>query len=186
MKYLIVGLGNIGPQYAFTRHNVGFMALDRLAAQESLQFEIGKQAYHTVWNTKGRSIHLIKPTTFMNLSGKALQHWMSFLKIPIENVLVLVDDLSLPTGKLRLKPKGSAAGHNGLKDIERVLGNNEYARLKIGIGDDFPRGRQADYVLGNFSEDDLILIIQKLDKVKDMIMSFCAVGTERTMNSFNE
>ena len=186
MKYLIVGLGNIGPKYAFTRHNVGFMALDRIAAQESLTFSMEKQAYHTEWKTKGRSVHLIKPTTYMNLSGNALQYWMNKLKIPVENVLVVVDDVALPLGKLRLKPKGSAAGHNGLKDIERVLQNNQYARLKIGIGDDYPKGRQVDYVLGNFGEDELIEIVNKLDKAKDTITSFCTIGIERTMNYFNE
>lgn len=186
MKYLVVGLGNIGPQYAFTRHNAGFMALDRLAAQEGLKFEMKKLAYHTEWKTKGRSIHLIKPTTYMNLSGKALQYWMGQLKVEKENVLILVDDLALPLAKLRLKPKGSSAGHNGLKDIERVLHGNEYSRLKIGIGDDFPKGRQVDYVLGNFDDEELTILIEKLDTVKQMILSFCTLGIERTMNSFNE
>lgn len=186
MKYLIVGLGNIGPKYAFTRHNIGFMALDRLAAQEGLKFSMEKLAYHTEWKFKGRTLHLIKPTTFMNLSGKALQYWMNTQKIPKENVLVLVDDLALPVGKLRLKPKGSSAGHNGLKDIERVLQSSEYARLKIGIGNDYPKGRQIDHVLGEFPEDDLILMMNKLEKVKEMISSFCFVGVNKTMNSFNE
>lgn len=186
MKYLIVGLGNIGPKYAFTRHNIGFMALDRLAAQENLPFSMEKLAYHTEWKSKGRSIHLIKPTTFMNLSGKALRHWMTILKIPKENILVLVDDLALPLGKLRLKPKGSSAGHNGLKDIELALQSSEYARLRIGIGDDYPKGGQIDYVLGNFNESDLILMLDKLDKVKQMILSFCTSGVHTTMNSFNE
>ncbi len=186
MKYLIVGLGNIGPQYAFTRHNIGFMALDRLAAQEGLAFKLDKQAYHVEWKTKGRSIHLIKPTTYMNLSGKAVQYWKNQLKIENTEILVITDDIALPTGKLRMKTKGSAGGHNGLKDIEATLGTNEYPRLKIGVGDDFPKGRQADYVLGNFSEDDLILMMSKLDKVKEMILGFCTQGTERTMNNFNE
>ncbi|SOE22279.1 peptidyl-tRNA hydrolase, PTH1 family [Spirosomataceae bacterium TFI 002] len=186
MKYLIAGLGNIGPQYAFTRHNIGFMALDRLAAQQGLKFEMKKLAYHTEWKTKGRTIHLIKPTTFMNLSGKAVRSYMQQHKIPVENLLVVTDDISLPTGKLRLKPKGSAGGHNGLKDIEAQLQTQEYARIKIGVGDDFPRGRQADYVLSNFPEDEMIGMILKLDKVSDMILSFCTVGCNNTMNSFNE
>ncbi len=186
MKYLIVGLGNIGPQYAFTRHNVGFMALDRLAAQEGLSFKMEKLAYHTEWKTKGRSIHLIKPTTYMNLSGKALNYWLNHLKIEKENILVITDDLALPTGKIRLKPKGSAGGHNGLKDIEAVLGTSEYARLRIGVGDDFPKGRQVDYVLDNFPEDELIGMIAKLDKAKDMILSFCTEGIDRCMNNYNE
>jgi peptidyl-tRNA hydrolase, PTH1 family len=186
MKYLIAGLGNIGPQYAFTRHNIGFMALDRLAAQEGLKFEMKKLAYHTEWKTKGRTIHLIKPTTYMNLSGKAVKSYMQQNNIPIENLLVITDDIALPTGKLRLKPKGSAGGHNGLKDIEAQLQTQQYARLKIGVGDDFHRGRQADYVLSNFPENEMIEIISKLDKVTEMILSFCTTGCERTMNSFNE
>ena len=186
MKYLIVGLGNIGPKYAFTRHNVGFMALDRLAALEGLTFSLEKQAYHTEWKSKGRSIHLIKPTTYMNLSGKALAYYMNKLKIPRENILVIVDDLALPVAKLRLKPKGSSAGHNGLKDIESTLQTQEYARLKIGIGDDYPKGRQVDYVLGNFYEDEIIQIIHKLDKINEIVLAFCTIGINKTMNSYNE
>jgi PTH1 family peptidyl-tRNA hydrolase len=186
MKYLIVGLGNIGPKYAFTRHNIGFMALDRLASQENLSFEMEKLAYHTEWKTKGRVFHLIKPTTYMNLSGKAVQYWMNKLKVPVENVLILVDDLALPVAKLRLKPKGSAAGHNGLKDIERVFQNSDYARLKIGIGNEYPKGRQIEFVLGEFSEDDLIQMMQKMDKVKEMILSFGTKGINETMNFYNE
>jgi PTH1 family peptidyl-tRNA hydrolase len=186
MKYLIIGLGNIGPKYAMTRHNIGFMALDRLAAQENLSFEMDKLAYHTLWKTKGKAFHLIKPTTYMNLSGKAMQFWMNKLKVPKENVLILVDDLALPVAKLRLKPKGSAAGHNGLKDIESVFQNNDYARLKIGIGNDYPKGRQIDFVLGEFSEDDMIQMMQKMDKVKEMILSFGTKGINETMNFYNE
>jgi len=186
MKYLIVGLGNIGPKYAFTRHNIGFMALDRLASQENLSFEMEKLAYHTEWKTKGRVFHLIKPTTYMNLSGKAVQYWMNKLKVPVENVLILVDDLALPVAKLRLKPKGTAAGHNGLKDIERVFQNSDYARLKIGIGNEYPKGRQIEFVLGEFSEDDLIQMMQKMDKVKEMILSFGTKGINETMNFYNE
>ncbi len=186
MKYLIIGLGNIGPQYAFTRHNAGFMALDRLAASENLSFQTGKLASWTLWKTKGRLIYLIKPTTYMNLSGKAVNYWMKKLEVPVENILVVVDDLALPVGKLRLKPKGSSAGHNGLKDIEATLGNPAYARLKIGIGDGFPKGRQIDYVLGNFPEDELILLIEKLDKARQMILDFCTLGIERCMNLHNE
>lgn len=186
MKYLIVGLGNIGPKYAFTRHNAGFMVLDRLAAKEGVTFTVDKLASVAEFKYKGRSITLIKPTTFMNLSGKALNYWKNQLQVPIENVLVIVDDLALPFGKLRIKPKGSSAGHNGLKDIEAVLGNNLYARLKFGIGDDFPKGRQVDYVLDNFNEDEMAGLIERLDKANDMILSFCTIGIERTMNFLNE
>lgn len=186
MKYLIVGLGNIGPKYAFTRHNAGFMVLDRLAAREGLTFRIEKLASVAEFKHKGRSITLIKPTTFMNLSGKALNYWMQQLQVPIENVMVIVDDLALPFGKLRIKPKGSSAGHNGLKDIEAVLGNNLYPRLKFGIGDDFPKGRQVDYVLDNFNEDEMAGLIDRLDKAIEMVLSFSTIGIERTMNFLNE
>lgn len=186
MNYLIVGLGNIGPQYALTRHNIGFMALDRLARHEGLSFSMEKHAYHSVWKTKGRSIYLIKPTTYMNLSGKAVAYWMNQHKIPLENILVITDDIALPFGKIRLKPKGSAGGHNGLKNIEAVLGNQVYSRLKFGIGDNFSRGRQADYVLQEFIEDEFIQLPDLLDKIKNIILSFCTVGLERTMNFYNE
>ncbi len=186
MKYLVVGLGNIGPQYAFTRHNAGFMVLDRIASQEKLTFQQDKLATYALWRTKGRQIHLIKPTTYMNLSGKAMAYWMKKLDVPVENTLVLVDDLALPLGKLRLKPKGSSAGHNGLKDIEGVLGSQAYPRLKIGIGDSFPKGGQVDYVLGNFSEGEFAILLEKLDKAKIMISDFCTLGIERCMNLHNE
>lgn len=186
MKYLIVGLGNIGPEYAFTRHNVGFMVLDRLAAQENFSFKMDRLAYYAEWKYKARNIHFIKPTTYMNLSGKAVSYWMKQLQIPIENILVITDDIALPVAKLRLKPKGSAGGHNGLKDIEEKLGTQVYSRLKFGVGDNFPKGRQADYVLSNFSEDEMIQVIEKLDKSGDIIKSFCFQGIEKTMNFFNE
>lgn len=186
MKYLIVGMGNIGPEYAFTRHNAGFMVLDRLAAKEGLSFNLDRLASVAEYKYKGRSITLIKPTTYMNLSGKALQYWMNQLKVPIENVMILVDDLALPLGKLRIKPKGSSAGHNGLKNIELVLGNDSYPRLKIGIGSDFSKGRQIDYVLGKFSEDEMIELLPKLDKAIEMVLSFCTAGISTTMNFLNE
>jgi PTH1 family peptidyl-tRNA hydrolase len=186
MKYLIIGLGNIGPEYVDTRHNIGFMIADAFAKQSHSSFFNMRLAYYTEFKYKSRSITLIKPTTYMNLSGKALQHWMSVLKIPIDNVMILVDDLALPLGKLRIKPKGSSAGHNGLKNIELILGNDIYPRLKIGIGSDFPKGRQIDYVLGKFSDNDMIDLMPKLDKAIDMILSFCTVGIAPTMNFLNE
>src|ERR1700761_6070856 len=154
MKYLVVGLGNIGPEYADTRHNIGFMILDELAKQEGARFSNMRLAYYTEVSHKARTLFLIKPTTYMNLSGKALNHWMKELKIPVENVLVLVDDIALPFGTLRLKPKGSAAGHNGLKHIQLTLGNNNYARLRFGVSDNYPKGRQVDYVLDAFDKDE--------------------------------
>ncbi len=185
MKYLIVGLGNIGPEYADTRHNIGFMVLDELAKQESAKFYHLKLAYYSEVSYKARTLHLIKPTTYMNLSGKALNHWMKELKIPIENVLVIVDDLALPLGTLRLKPKGSAAGHNGLKHIELTLGNNNYARLRFGIGDNFPKGRQIDYVLSGFDKEEQLELPALIDRSIEMVKSFVAVGTELTMTKYN-
>lgn len=186
MKYLIVGLGNIGPEYKDTRHNIGFMILDELVKQEKAQFHNMRLAYYTEVNYKGRTLCLIKPTTYMNLSGKALNHWMQQLKVPLENVLVLVDDLALPLGTLRLKPKGSAAGHNGLKNIEQVLGHNNYARLRFGIGDNYPKGRQIDYVLGGFDDDEQPELPGLIDRSIEMIKSFATAGTELTMTRFNK
>lgn len=186
MKYLIVGLGNVGPEYILTRHNVGFMALDRIAIDNGLGFKLERHAYHTEIKHKGNTLTLIKPTTYMNLSGKALAYWMQQLKIPIDNVLVLVDDLALPLGKLRMKEKGSSAGHNGLKNISSILNSENYPRLRIGIGDDFAKGRQIDWVLGKFSEDELLTLSPKIDKAIEMIYSFCNIGITRTMNLYNE
>jgi PTH1 family peptidyl-tRNA hydrolase len=142
-------------------------------------------AYYTEMKYKGRMLHLIKPTTYMNLSGKAVNHWMKELKIPIENVLVIVDEIALPLGTLRLKPKGSAAGHNGLKNIELALGTDQYARLRFGVGDNFPKGRQVDYVLSGFDDDELPQIPALIDKSIEIIKSFATIGTELTMTRFN-
>ncbi|GAA3962662.1 aminoacyl-tRNA hydrolase [Mucilaginibacter dorajii] len=186
MKYLIVGLGNIGPEYADTRHNIGFMVLDELAKQEGAKFYSMRLAYYTEVSFKGRTLCLIKPTTYMNLSGKALNHWMKDLKIPVENVLVIVDDIALPLGTLRLKPKGSAAGHNGLKNIEATLGHNNYARLRFGVSDNFPKGRQVDYVLNSFDEDEKPELPALIDRSIEMIKGFATIGTELTMTRFNK
>ncbi|MEO6149832.1 MAG: aminoacyl-tRNA hydrolase [Mucilaginibacter sp.] len=186
MKYLIVGLGNIGTEYADTRHNAGFMVLDELAKQEGVKFNIGRHAYYAEVGYKGRALHLLKPTTYMNLSGKALNHWMNELKIPAENVLVVVDDIALPLGTLRLKPKGSAAGHNGLKHIELTLGHSNYARLRFGVGDNFAKGHQVDYVLSGFDDDEIPELPALIDRSIDMIKSFATIGTELTMTKFNK
>jgi PTH1 family peptidyl-tRNA hydrolase len=186
MKYLIVGLGNIGPEYADTRHNIGFMVLDEMAKQEGAKFHNMRLAYYTEVSHKGRTLHLIKPTTYMNLSGKAVNHWMKELKIPQENILVIVDDIALPLGTLRLKPKGSAAGHNGLKNIEATLGNNDYARLRFGISDNYPKGRQVDYVLSGFDADEQPELPALIDKSIEMSKSFAAIGAELTMTKFNK
>jgi PTH1 family peptidyl-tRNA hydrolase len=186
MKYLIVGLGNIGPEYADTRHNIGFMILDELAKQEGEKFYIQRLAYYTEITHKARTLYLIKPTTYMNNSGKALSYWMKMLKISAENVLVLVDDIALPFGTLRLKPKGSAAGHNGLKHIEATLGHNEYARLRFGVSSDFPKGRQVDYVLNGFDKEELPELPALIERSIEMVKSFVTVGSELTMTRFNK
>ncbi|MBX9850839.1 MAG: aminoacyl-tRNA hydrolase [Cytophagaceae bacterium] len=185
MKYLIVGLGNIGPEYELTRHNIGFLVLDRLADKSNIDFDSGRYAFATELRHKGKSLHLIKPTTYMNLSGKAVNYWMKDLKIPVENILVLTDDIALPFGKLRMRGKGSNGGHNGLGNIQEVLGTDVYPRLRLGVGNDFPKGRQADYVLSNFSKEDLNQLPEVMDKACEAILSFCSIGLERTMNIYN-
>lgn len=186
MKYLIVGLGNIGPEYADTRHNIGFLVADELAKQAKASFSNLRLAYYTELSHKGRKIFVIKPTTYMNLSGKAVNYWMQELKIPVENVLVIVDDIALPFGTIRLKPKGSAAGHNGLRSIEAALGGVNYARLRFGVGDDYPKGRQVDYVLSGFDDDELPALPALIDRSVEMILSFVSAGAELTMTRFNK
>lgn len=186
MKYLIAGLGNIGPEYAFTRHNVGFMVLDRLAAQHDFKFSFEKLAFVAEWKYKGRHIYFIKPTTYMNLSGKAIRYYMDQFKVTAENTLVIVDELQLAYGTLRIKPKGSHGGHNGLKNIEELLGTSEYPRLRFGIGNNFPRGRQVDYVLKPFSNEEMTELPIFLDRAGDMVLSFCTLGIQSAMNNYNQ
>lgn len=186
MKYLIIGLGNPGEDYELTRHNIGFMVLDELAKANEVSFEPARHADKTEIKHRGRTIHLIKPTTFMNLSGKAFNYWMQELKVPVDNILVLVDDVALPLGKLRLRGKGSNGGHNGLKDIEAVLGSSKYPRLRFGIGDDYPKGGQIDYVLGEFTESELEELKEPIQKAQEMILNFSTIGLNMTMNQFNE
>ncbi len=186
MKYLIVGLGNPGSEYELTRHNIGFLILDRLADKEKIKFSTQRLADKTEIKFKGRQLHLIKPNTFMNLSGKAVNYWMNELKIPQENILVLVDDIALPFGSLRLRGKGSSAGHNGLTNIEDTLDSRQYARLRFGIGNNFSKGSQVDFVLSRFSEEEFKALVPLMDKAITMIQSFCTVGLERTMSGFND
>lgn len=186
MKYLIIGLGNIGPEYADTRHNIGFMVVDQMAKAAGASFTTMRLAACTEINHKGKKLHLIKPTTYMNLSGKALNFWMQELKIPVENVLVIVDDLALPFGTIRLKPKGSSAGHNGLKNIEQTLGHNNYPRIRFGIGDNFPKGRQVDYVLSSFDPEEVAELPILIDRAIEMIHSFATAGAELTMTRLNK
>jgi peptidyl-tRNA hydrolase, PTH1 family len=186
MKYLIAGLGNIGPEYELTRHNIGFLVLDRIADNHKINFTTQRLADKAEWKFKGKQIHLIKPNTYMNLSGKAIAYWLQELKIPKENLLVIVDDLALPFGTLRMRTKGSSAGHNGLKNIELILGGQEYTRLRFGIGNDFQKGQQVDFVLSNFSQQEFTDLPPLMDKAEEMVKSFCTIGAERTMNFFNK
>ena len=186
MKYLIAGLGNIGPEYELTRHNVGFLVLDRLADHQKVNFKTERLADRAEVKYKGRQLHLIKPNTYMNLSGKAIAYWLQELKIPKENLLVIVDDLAIPFGSIRIRQKGSAAGHNGLKNIELLLGGQEYSRLRFGIGNDFGKGQQVDFVLSNFEQEEFKALPEVMDKSIEAIYSFATIGIERTMNFFNK
>ncbi len=185
MKYLIIGLGNIGSEYKNTRHNVGFMAVDKMAASKGVTFETKRYADITHFKHKGRTIYLIKPSTYMNLSGKALRHWLTELKINIENSLVIVDDLALPLETLRMRKKGSDAGHNGLKNIQDLLQTQKYPRLRVGIGDAFSKGKQIDFVLGKFDKNESAALPLILDKIEEMTLAFCTIGIDRTMSQFN-
>ncbi len=186
MKYLIVGLGNIGSEYAETRHNIGFRVLDAFAKASNLVFMDGRYGFTAQTSIKGRQLVLLKPSTYMNLSGNAVRYWMQQEKIPLENLLVVVDDLALPFGQLRMKGKGSDGGHNGLKHIAQILGTQDYARLRFGIGNDYPRGGQVDYVLGHFTDEDMKTMDDRLTQAVDMIKSFCLAGLEITMNQYNK
>lgn len=186
MKYLIVGLGNIGPEYELTRHNIGFLTVDRLADKEGATWKSDRLVFKTEVKHKSRTLHLIKPTTYMNLSGKAVNYWMKELNIPKENILVIVDDVAIPFGKIRMRAKGSAAGHNGLKNIETLIGGQDYPRLRMGIGDNFPKGRQVDFVLGRFSQSEFDELPMMMDKAIDMVFSFCTTGIAQTMTQFND
>jgi len=185
MKYLIVGLGNMGRDYEGTRHNIGFDVVDALSKEFDAQFEQEKLGDLASFKTRGKAVYLLKPSTFMNLSGKAVNHWVQKLKIKRENLLVVVDDLHLDFGTIRLKPKGSHAGHNGLKDIEKYVGNNQYNRLRVGIGDNFRPGGQSDFVLGEWSNKEATELPEILGKSKEMVKSFVAHGLKNTMNNFN-
>ena len=186
MKYLIVGLGNPGLEYARTRHNIGFEVLDYLAQANSLSFEDKRYGALTLLKHKGRSFYLLKPSTYMNLSGKALDYWMKQEKIELNQILVLTDDLNLQFGQVRLKGKGSSGGHNGLKHIEEVLGHQNYARLRIGIGSEFSKGQQVDYVLGEWSAAEKEKMPKILEHCAKAVLSFGLAGLELTMSQCNK
>lgn len=185
MKYLIAGLGNIGTEYQDTRHNIGFAILDTFAKVSNVFFTENRYGSTAEIKLKGKTLTLLKPSTFMNLSGNALRYWMQKENISIENVLVVVDDIALPFGVLRLKPNGSDAGHNGLKNIQEILGHNNYARMRFGIGNDFARGRQIEYVLGKWTEEEKKGLMDRIEKAIEIIKSFCLSGTQSTMNQYN-
>ena len=186
MKYLIVGLGNIGSEYAGTRHNIGFRAVDAFAEKQGVEWADKRYGFVAKTRVKNAELILLKPSTYMNLSGQAVRYWAQQEKIPVERILVIVDDLSLPVGKIRMRGSGSAGGHNGLKNIESCMMTQNYARIKFGIGNEFPKGTQIDFVLGKFSDEDNKLIAEKLDYVGEMIQSFCLQGLDRTMNQYNK
>lgn len=184
-KFLIVGLGNIGQKYHNTRHNIGFKVLDYLAGEASLNFETVKLGDRAEYKVKGRTFILIKPSTFMNLSGKAVKYWLTKEKIPLEHLLVITDDLNLPFGTIRLKTKGSDGGHNGLKDIQLQLNTTKYSRFRFGISNSFSKGRQVDYVLGEWSAEELEALPERLQQAVALIQSFGLSGAAHTMNTFN-
>lgn len=185
MKFLIVGLGNIGDEYTETRHNIGFKIVEALAKEAGASFVSDRLAFHAEMKWKGKQLHLIKPTTFMNLSGKAVKYWMNELKISAENIFILVDDIALPFGAIRIRANGSAGGHNGLKDIEAQLGNNNYARLRFGVGNEFAKGKQVNYVLGKWNAEEMKTLEEKIKVSCEAVKSFATIGLERTMNVFN-
>ncbi len=185
MKYLIVGLGNIGAEYEHTRHNIGFDIVSVMAEELGAKFETKRYGAVCKLRVKNAELVLLKPSTYMNLSGEAVRYYMATEKVPIERVLVLVDDLALPFGTLRLKPKGSDAGHNGLKNIAQLLKSQNYARLRFGLGNDYPQGRQIDFVLGRFSEEEEKQLGDIILRAIEIIKSFALQGIQRTMNQFN-
>jgi peptidyl-tRNA hydrolase, PTH1 family len=184
-KFLIVGLGNIGPKYHHTRHNIGFKILDHIAEKEDVTFSTEKLGDVATFRFKGRTFILLKPSTYMNLSGKAVNYWLTKEKVPLENLLVITDDLNIPFGTIRVKTKGSDGGHNGLKDIQTQLNTTKYNRFRFGISDEFSKGRQVDYVLGEWEEEELKNMPERLDKAVEVVKSFGTAGINNTMNTFN-
>jgi len=184
-KFLIVGLGNIGSEYEETRHNIGFKILDFLAEQKEFTFESAKLGDIATFKHKGKSVLCLKPSTYMNLSGKAVKYWMEKENIALENVLIVTDDINLTFGTLRLKTKGSDGGHNGLKDIQSILQTSQYNRFRFGVGSDFSKGKQVDYVLGKWNDEEISVMPERLKKSTELILSFVFAGIKNTMNQFN-
>jgi len=184
-KFLVVGLGNIGEEYAETRHNIGFKILDSLSTEEAFTFETAKLGDVGTFKVKGRSMICLKPSTYMNRSGKAVKYWMEKENIPLENVLIITDDINLSFGTIRLKTKGSDGGHNGLKDVQQYLLTTNYNRLRFGVGSDFGKGKQIDYVLGEWNQEEKDALIERYERVNALIRSFVLSGVNRTMNEYN-
>jgi len=185
MKHLIAGLGNVGDEYRNTRHNVGFMVLDAAAAASGIVFKDSRYGFVASMRHKNAELILLKPSTFMNRSGNAVRYWMQKEKITLENLLVITDDIAIPTGSIRLRAAGSAGGHNGLTSISEILGTDQYARLRIGIGSDFPRGGQVNYVLGRWSPEELTVLEKRIPLAVEMMLSFALAGCELTMTAYN-
>lgn len=186
MKYLLVGLGNIGAEYDATRHNIGFDVVDTFVIKHGGSFSVERHAYLATCKWRGKTFVVIKPTTYMNLSGRAMKYWLDKEKISLENSLVVLDDIALPIETLRLRAGGSAAGHNGLKNIQEMLQTDQYPRLRFGVGSDFPKGRQVEYVLGKWKNAEVPIVKDKILKSIDLIESFAAVGIAKTMTAFNK
>lgn len=186
MKYLIVGLGNIGPKYENTRHNIGFDILDALAKASNVVFESKRYGDVCKFKFKGRTLILLKPSTFVNLSGKAIRYWMNQEKVDAKNLLVVLDDIALPFGSIRLRSKGGDAGHNGLKNIQEILGHTNYSRLRFGIGNEYSKGQQVDFVLGEWSDDERPVVNEKIDVAGEAIKTFATIGIDRAMNQYNK
>lgn len=185
-KFLFIGLGNIGAEYANTRHNIGFDVMNAFVLKHGGEFKVDRLAYVAEVKFRGKQVVCICPTTFMNLSGKAFKYWLDKTKVPLENTLTVVDEVALPLDKIRLRPGGSAAGHNGLKDIENSLGTDKYPRLRFGIGNNYPKGMQADFVLGKWKKDEEPTVLLKIEKCLELMESFVTAGIEQTMTVFNK
>lgn len=185
MKYLIVGLGNPGLDYIGTRHNIGFEVLDALAGASNTVFKTERYGDLAEVKHRGRTLLLLKPNTYMNLSGKAVRYWVDKEKVPLDRVIIVTDDLALPFGTIRIRKKGSDGGHNGLKSIQDLLQTNKYPRLRFGIGDTFSRGKQVDYVLGKWSDKESPALGERLERCKNALLAFASIGVDRTMNEFN-
>jgi len=186
MKYLVVGLGNIGDEYKDTRHNIGFNILDAWAHASNISFKDKRYGFVSTTKHRGRSYVLLKPSTFMNLSGNAVNYWLKKEKIPVQNLIVVVDDIALPQGSIRIRPKGGDGGHNGLEHINRILGTSAYARMRFGIGDSFLRGQQVNHVLGHWSDEELLALKPRIDLAIEMLKSFGFIGLELTMTRYNK